>query len=71
MSYVSGNDGKPSCAYDSEGIINGEGYEMERSSCAKRPTLLESYLDDISNKSDCTLPPRLAQGGDLLENTFK
>lgn len=38
----------------------------------KRQTMLESYLDDISQKADCSLPPPLTQNGsDLLENTFK
>ncbi|KAL0280432.1 UNVERIFIED_CONTAM: hypothetical protein PYX00_001722 [Menopon gallinae] len=37
----------------------------------KRQTMLESYLDDISQKGDCSLPPTLTQNGsDLLENTF-
>lgn len=38
----------------------------------KRQTMLESYLDDISSKGDCNLPPPLTENGsDLLENTFK
>jgi len=47
---------------------------VERSSCAnvnKRSSLLESYLDDINDRSN-GLPARLTRNGeDILENTFK
>lgn len=38
----------------------------------KRPTMLETYLDEIGSKRDCHLPPPLNRNGsDLLENAFE
>ncbi|KAK6629138.1 hypothetical protein RUM43_002955 [Polyplax serrata] len=48
-----------------------ESREIEEGGNLKRPTMLESYLDDINNKAECAIPPTFNHNGSaLLENTF-